>query len=79
MKPVGLRYHALHHLLPSLPYHALGEAHRRISAALTPDSPYHKASYKGLPGLVAKIGLSTIRRGSDPSLPGEGRPHLRSA
>ncbi|MEG3090493.1 fatty acid desaturase family protein [Sphingomonas sp. PB1R3] len=61
--PVGLRYHALHHLLPSLPYHALGEAHRRISAALTPDSPYHKASYKGLPGLVAKIGLSTIRRG----------------
>lgn len=61
--PVGLRYHALHHLLPSLPYHALGEAHRRISAALEPDSPYHKASYKGLPGLVAKIGLSSIRRG----------------
>ncbi|MET4896464.1 fatty acid desaturase [Sphingomonadaceae bacterium jetA1] len=61
--PVGLRYHALHHLLPSLPYHALGEAHRRISAAVTPDSPYHKASYTGLPSLVAKIGLSTIRRG----------------
>lgn len=61
--PVGLCYHALHHLLPSLPYHALGEAHRRISAALTPDSPYHKASYSGLPGLVAKIGMSTLRRG----------------
>ena len=26
--PVGLRYHALHHLLPSLPYHSLAEAHR---------------------------------------------------
>ena len=32
--PVGLRYHALHHLLPGVPYHNLGEAHRRISAAL---------------------------------------------
>ena len=32
--PVGLRYHALHHLLPGVPYHTLGEAHRRITAAL---------------------------------------------
>ncbi|HET9510136.1 MAG TPA: fatty acid desaturase, partial [Sphingomonas sp.] len=28
--PVGLRYHALHHLLPGVPYHSLGEAHRRL-------------------------------------------------
>lgn len=58
--PVGLRYHALHHLLPSLPYHSLGEAHRRITAALEQDSPYHKASYAGLPGLVNKIVRSTF-------------------
>ena len=58
--PVGLRYHALHHLLPSLPYHALGEAHRRIGAALEQGSPYHKASYAGLPGLVNKIVRSTL-------------------
>lgn len=32
--PVGLRYHALHHLLPSVPYHALATAHRRLSARL---------------------------------------------
>jgi fatty acid desaturase len=59
--PVGLRYHALHHLLPSLPYHALGEAHRRLSAALSEDSPYHKSSYAGLPGLVGRIARSTMR------------------
>ena len=58
--PVGLRYHALHHLLPSLPYHARGEAHRRITAALEQGSPYHKASYAGLPGLVNKIVRSTF-------------------
>ena len=60
--PVGLRYHALHHLLPSVPYHALGEAHRRLSAMLDADSPYHKASYPGLPGLVGRIARSTMLR-----------------
>lgn len=58
--PVGLRYHALHHLVPSVPYHALGEAHRRLSAALEPGSTYHRASYPGLPVLVTKITRSTL-------------------
>jgi len=59
--PVGLRYHALHHLVPSVPYHALGEAHRRLLAAVGAQSPYHKASYQGLPGLVARLVRSTMR------------------
>ena len=50
--PVGLRYHAIHHLLPGLPYHALGEAHRRLTAALPSDSAYHQANDHGLPKLV---------------------------
>ena len=58
--PVGLRYHALHHLLPSVPYHALGEAHRRLTRALETGSTYHEASYPGMAGLVGKIARSTL-------------------
>jgi fatty acid desaturase len=38
--PVGLRYHALHHWIPSLPYHNLGRAHRLLVSVLAPDAPY---------------------------------------
>ena len=58
--PVGLRYHALHHLLPSMPYHALGEAHRRLSAHLGEGSTYAKASYSGFLPLLGKIARSTM-------------------
>ena len=60
--PVGLRYHALHHLLPSLPYHALAEAHRRLRAELGSGSTYDHASYSGLLPLVARLARSTMRR-----------------
>ena len=62
--PVGLRYHALHHLLPSVPYHALGEAHRRLTAQLAPGSVYHSASYNGLAGLITRLVRSTLVRGT---------------
>lgn len=59
--PVGLRYHALHHLVPSVPYHALGEAHRRLSAQLGQGSTYSRAHYPGLFGLVGRLAASTMR------------------
>ncbi|WP_260924565.1 fatty acid desaturase family protein [Novosphingobium sp. 9] len=60
--PVGLRYHALHHLLPSLPYHSLGEAHRRLAANLAPGSTYTKANYPGLMPLMSRLVASTMGR-----------------
>jgi fatty acid desaturase len=41
MAPVGLRFHALHHIFPTLPYHNLGLAHRRLREQLPADSFYH--------------------------------------
>ena len=58
--PVGLRYHALHHLLPSVPYHALGQAHARLIATLDAGSPYHRGNYPGMVPLVGKIARSTM-------------------
>jgi fatty acid desaturase len=60
--PVGLRYHATHHLLPSVPYHSLGEAHRRITAYLGVGSTYEKSSYTGFVPLLGKIARSTMVR-----------------
>lgn len=58
--PVGLRYHALHHLLPSLPYHALSEAHRRLCAELGTQSTYTRSNYQGLFPLLGRLVRSTM-------------------
>jgi fatty acid desaturase len=60
--PVGLRYHALHHLLASMPYHSYPEAHRRLVAHLGAGSTYDKANYPGLFPLVGKLVSSTMGR-----------------
>lgn len=59
--PVGLRYHALHHLLPGVPYHALGEAHRRLAREFGGQSTYQLANYPSLSGLITRLVRSTVR------------------
>ena len=46
--PVGLRYHALHHYFPGIPYHNLGAAYRRIIEALPRDAAYLESTSPGI-------------------------------
>jgi fatty acid desaturase len=59
--PVGLRYHALHHLMPRLPYHNLGVAHRRLVQALPPGHDYRRAEERELLPALGKL-LGRMRR-----------------
>lgn len=47
--PVGLRYHALHHYFPGIPYHNLGTAYRRIVQSLPDDFLYRESTSPSLP------------------------------
>ena len=65
--PFSIRYHALHHLFPSLPYHNLAAAHIHLLAALPTDSPYRSLGEVGwLPvareTLKSKVACSEFRR-----------------
>jgi fatty acid desaturase len=53
--PVGLRYHALHHYLPGIPYHSLPEAYRRLVA-----TPPFSASYRKLSSPSLRHSLVTL-------------------
>jgi fatty acid desaturase len=46
--PVGLRYHALHHYFPGIPYHNLPEAYRRVERSLPPQATYRTVVSEGL-------------------------------
>jgi len=55
--PVGLRFHALHHFLPNVPYHALPSLHKILLRELPQSSPYRQTSEPGIFAAVAKLGL----------------------
>ncbi len=55
LAPVGLRFHALHHMAPAIPYHSLGGVHRRLMAELPADDPYRSANATSLLGAVVML------------------------
>lgn len=70
--PLGLRFHALHHLFPSLPYHALPAAHRRLMEQLPSDSPYRQTESPSL-----FVSIRELWRNAGAAAP-PGSPHWRS-
>lgn len=57
--PVGLRFHALHHIAPYLPYHALPTAHRRLMAQLPAGSAYHQVTVSSIGAGLARLRRAT--------------------
>jgi fatty acid desaturase len=53
--PVGLRYHALHHYFPGIPYHNLGTAYRRLIASLPIEAPYRDSTTSTVWGSLAML------------------------
>lgn len=53
--PVGLRFHATHHLFPGMPYHELGKLHRALVAELPDNSAYLSASRKSLADALRRL------------------------
>jgi fatty acid desaturase len=53
--PIGLRFHALHHIFPTMPYHALATAHKRLMAALPADSPYRRTEARSLREVITTL------------------------
>ena len=59
--PLGMRYHALHHLVPSMPYHEMGNAHRRLMRELPSGSVYRETIHRSLFGALIDLFGATWR------------------
>jgi fatty acid desaturase len=61
--PVGLRYHALHHYFPGIPYHNLAEAYGRIRRALEVGDQYGRMSSRSLQQSLVTLYRKGLRSG----------------
>jgi fatty acid desaturase len=59
--PLGLRYHAIHHFFPQLPYHALPEARRRLRAVISADAGFWRTADRSMWSSLNRL-LASHRR-----------------
>ncbi|WP_417790213.1 fatty acid desaturase family protein [Terasakiella pusilla] len=59
--PVGMRYHALHHLFPNLPYHNLTKAHQKLLRELPSHSPYRNVNQAHYWGAFKQLLYATLK------------------
>lgn len=62
--PVGLRYHATHHLFMSLPYHNLGKAQKRLMEELGNNQLIPKVNRQGLFDALMRIWREAVASNS---------------
>ena len=62
--PVGLRYHALHHYYPGIPYHNLGTAYRRIVQTVPVPARYMESTSPSLRRSLTALYAKAKRRGT---------------
>jgi fatty acid desaturase len=60
--PVGLRYHALHHYFPGIPYHNLPEAYRRLAGTLPISTAYQNMTSPSLLHSLRALYRKGLRR-----------------
>lgn len=64
--PLGLRYHALHHDFPGIPYHNLAEAYRRLQKCAAADRRGPRSSSPGLWASLRRLWSNRNAKGSYP-------------
>lgn len=69
--PLGLRYHALHHVFPSMPYHNLAAAHRRLVQMLPENNIYRLITYPNLRSALRDLIAGCREAEAHPPAPAE--------
>jgi fatty acid desaturase len=82
INPVGLRYHATHHLFPAMPYHNMRAAHKRLLAKLPADSLYRKTVARSVWTIIVDLwqrAAENSRRDAIRNVAGHARSNWNAA